>query len=147
MPSVWVSADEKTLVTAGLDHKVRGWKFGPVQAATRRKNVDIKPEWEVKGHLAALTEKTGILAVADATGLRFFKWPSRKPVGFVPVKPGLIVRLRFTPDGEHLAALICRCTGCVPRDKTGLMTSRYRGHLHEHGGRLVVWTVGWFGKE
>ena len=131
------SADGKLCVSAGLDGRVRLWALPKIPSGPRpRGSENPSPVWEIAGHAAELSANGSLLAVADAGGVGVYHAASGAPVSWNPVR-GRAVRVRISPDGRFLAAIVCRCGDCTPGEKIETISSRRR--LADHGGTLVVW--------
>ncbi len=132
----FIAARNTKLVTAAADGKVRLWSLeGLPEKRPPRRPIDLDPEWEIDGHAADLSPDGQFLAVADAEGVGVYHASSGVAIAWNPVRPlkGKAVRLRFSPDGRLLAAIVCRCRDCAAGDaRPGL-----RGR--DHAGEVVVW--------
>jgi WD40 repeat protein len=139
--SLSLTADGKLSVSAGLDGKVRLWSVEkiPVPDASARPAAPPSPGWEAAGHAAELSRDGKLLAVADAEGVGVYHAASGLPLSWNPTRgaKGRVVRLRFSPDGRHLAAILCRCGDCAGVERVQVISARRR--LAEHGGALLVW--------
>jgi len=98
---------------------------------------ELEPVWSLPGYVAEMSPNGKVVAIADRAGVTVYEVETGKPVSFNPTVQtgGRVVRLRFSPNGAMLAAVVCRCGDCAAGEK---MIS-YRKTLLEHGGDLVVW--------
>jgi WD40 repeat protein len=137
--SLAYTADRRSCVSAGRDGKVNLWSLDriPAPGDPPRPPKDLEPLWSLPGYVAELSANGMAVAVADRAGVTVYEVATGKPLSFNPVAPagGRAVRLRFSPDGAHLAAVACRCGDCA----SGESMSTYRKSLQEHSGTLVVW--------
>ena len=132
--SLTPDAQGERFVTASLDGKIRLWNlsgFRPADAP--RKPIELTPEWEIPGHAADLTPDGRLLATADSEAVAVYHAPTGLPLAWNPTHPlkGKVVRLRLSPDGKFLAALVCRCRDCGAPGPV-----RPGG---DHAGDVVVW--------
>jgi WD40 repeat protein len=127
-------------VTSGMDGKVRLWDLQKIpMTAPARRSPAFKPEWEIDGQAAEISSDGKLLAVANAEGVGVYLASSGIALSWNPAsgRGGRVVRLRFDPDGKHLAGLVCRCSDCAPGN--GVAVVRLKRRLADHGGALVVW--------
>jgi WD40 repeat protein len=137
--SIGVSADRRFCVSGGRDGKVNLWNFDklPAPGDPPRSPKELEPQWSLPGYFAEMSANGLVVAVADRAGVTVYEVATGKPVSFNPTTRtgGRVVRLRFSPDGSLLAAVVCRCGDCA----AGEAMVSYRKTLLEHGGDLVVW--------
>jgi WD40 repeat protein len=137
--SISVSSDRRFCVSAGRDGKVNLWNPErlPAPGDPPRPPKDLEPQWSLPGYVAELSANGMAVAIADRAGVTVYEVASGKPLSFNPTAQtgGRAVRLRFSPSGSQLAAVICRCGDCA----AGETMVSYRKTLLEHGGALVVW--------
>jgi WD40 repeat protein len=133
--SLTPDAQAERFVTASLDGKIRLWKLSGIPSTSSpRKPIELPPEWEIPGHVADLTPDGRLLAVADSEAVAVYHAPTGVPLAWNPTRvlKGKVVRLRLSPDGTFLAALVCRC-----RDCSGAPGPVRPGGTH--AGDVVVW--------
>jgi hypothetical protein len=136
--SISMSAGAQRCVTSGMDGKVRLWDLSKVpHLSALRGGEPPKPEWEITGLLTDLTANGKLIAVADNDGVGVYQAASGIALSWNPIPKGRCVRLRFSPDGTFLTALICRCTDCGQPGSIAAVRPRRR--LADHGGMLVMW--------
>jgi WD40 repeat protein len=137
--SISMSADRRFVVTGGRDAKVNLWQLDkfPAPGDPPRSAKELDPLWSLPGYVAEMSPNGLMVAVADRMGVTVYEVETGKPVSFNPTVQtgGRVVRLRFSPTGAMLAAVVCRCGDCA----AGERMVAYRKTLLEHGGDLVVW--------
>ena len=137
--SISMSADRRFVVTGGRDAKVNLWLLErfPSPGDPPRPAKELEPVWSLPGYVAEMSPNGRMVAVADRMGVTVYEVETGKPVSFNPTVQtgGRVVRLRFSPTGAMLAAVVCRCGDCASGEKM----IAYRKTLLEHGGDLVVW--------
>ena len=137
--SIGVSPDRRFCVTGGADGKVNLWTFDqfPAPGEPPRSPKELEPKWSLPGYVAEMSPNGLLVAVADRAGVTAYEVATGKPVSFNPTARtgGRVVRLRFSPNGSLLAAVVCRCGDCG----AGEAIVTYRKTLLEHGGELIVW--------
>lgn len=137
--SISMSADRRFVVTGGRDAKVNLWQLDryPSPGDPPRSAKELEPVWSLPGYVAEMSPNGLMVAVADRMGVTVYEVETGKPVSFNPTAQtgGRAVRLRFSPTGAMLAAVVCRCGDCA----AGERMVAYRRTLLEHGGDLVVW--------
>lgn len=134
--SIVPAADGARAVTAGADGKVRLWNLEHLpRTRPQRRPIDLDPEWEIAGHAADLSPDGQFLAIADTEGVGVYHASSGIAIAWNPVRPleGRAVRLRFSPDARHLAAIVCRCRDCAAAEARPARSDR------DHAGEVVVW--------
>lgn len=137
--SISVSSDRRFVATGGRDGKVNLWLLDKVPSPgdPLRPAKEYEPVWSLPGYVAEMSSNGMVVAVADRLGVTVYEVATGKPVSFNPTVQtgGRVVRLRFSPNGAMLAAVVCRCGDCA----AGERMVAYRKTLLEHGGDLVVW--------
>lgn len=135
--SLSLASDGALCLTSGTDGKVKLWNLSDIPVPTGRRAKDPEPRWSIAGHTAALSDNGRVLAVADAKGVCVYETETGKPLSWMETgrNAGRAVRLRFSPDGRFLAAILCRCDACGQGESFVTMKKR----LEDHGGPLVIW--------
>lgn len=144
--SMALTSDQAWLITAGWEGAVKIWKVDDriLPKAQRPPGVPKppKPAATVKGRFVAWHANRGVLAVAERSGIRLYRFlPGlEKPLieeAYAPVDSALggPVRAHFNRAGDLLAVVCCTCGICKGGTAPGQDGNR---RAYDHGGRLIV---------